>query len=127
MNLTVDALLHGIRVGHLGRCINDCRDLLALLRRLRTTRVKDVILHEIELKCDVVATNLATKRVYMQVVPGSSNDNPVCRYDPRFLVFEFIHNLMLRESQVRIIIFTYILYDMCIYMYTYTSIVNNKE
>lgn len=45
-----------------------------------------------------LAVNLATKRHYVD--PSADNRRV---YDPRFLVFEFTWNIILRESQVKLV------------------------
>lgn len=72
---------------------------------------KATIAQEVELKADLVAQGLATKRAYMNPAPNTNPQNPIALYDPRFLVFEFIHNLLLRESQVTLIIPCILLLD----------------
>jgi hypothetical protein len=103
LNLTVDSLLHTIRLGHAGRCIIETRDLLGQLKKLQTRKAAEIpptMAQELELKCDSLANNVAAKRTFIRPGAGSTNDVPLGAFDPRFLVFEFIHNLMLRESQV---------------------------
>ena len=100
--LTADCLMHTVRLGHIGRCLNDTRDLLNQMKKLPNIAEKDRpnMVQELDLKCDILANNLATKRTYIRPSANSTNDLPVGTFDPRYLVFEFIHNLMLRESQV---------------------------
>jgi hypothetical protein len=50
------------------------------------------IVAELLQKGDSLARNLATKRVYIDPITG--------RFDPRFLVFEFQSNVILRSRQV---------------------------
>lgn len=52
---------------------------------------------EILLKADAVCKELTTQRWYVRVGGGAY------AYDPRFLVFEFTHSLVLRESQVTLV------------------------
>ncbi len=101
-NLTIDLLLRTVRLGHIGRCIMDTRDLISRLKKLQGMKSTEnsTIIQELELKCDLLATNLAAKRTFIRPSTTNSTDTPSGVFDPRFLVFEFIHNIMLRESQV---------------------------
>ena len=53
---------------------------------------------DLSLKCAAIATNLDVRRSYVQHVTGETL--ATVKFDPRYLLFEFSHNLMLRPSQV---------------------------
>lgn len=55
------------------------------------------LIRELELKSDLLASNLAAKRHFIKTV------NNTKQYDPRLLVFEFIHNIMLRGPQISLV------------------------
>ena len=54
-----------------------------------------------------MAQLVSTRRHYMHVEESNEGDQVVSKvsFDPRFLVFEFTYNLILRESQVLFISF----------------------
>jgi len=91
-SLTAALMLVVNRLGQLARCISDCVELLSLLRKGSS---QDAI----ELSSDALAKQLCTKRHY---ITKSSNSGGFV-YDPRFLVFEFMHDIVLRKSQVDLI------------------------
>lgn len=55
----------------------------------------------IELKSGQLIGTLTSKRNY--VLLDNSTKPTFGLYDPRFLVFEFIHNIMLREAQITLV------------------------
>lgn len=112
-DLTVDVILHTIRLGQIRRCIASARGLIALLERTthEVIRSNPAILQALELKADEVANNLATKRYFVKpkkvLVPQNTSpgggasaggEQLIGEYDPRFLVFEFIHSIRLLFS-----------------------------
>jgi hypothetical protein len=54
------------------------------------------IVQDIVIKADKLAEELANRRHYISVDAAKG----VMHFDPRFLVFEFTYNMLLRESQV---------------------------
>ena len=142
LGLTIDLIMHVVRIGHTRRCLAEARDLLGCLERLRpatpTTAKGEApmddptIVQELILKSKLLAKSLSVKRAYMidprdasssgavsyqglrweadgtlaGVGAGlglGSNVEDVMLFDPRFLVFEFIHNIMLRDQQVELV------------------------
>ena len=55
------------------------------------------------LKSSTLAAQLAMKRYYIRPDSAGQQQPPLLSFDPRFLVFEFTENLMLRESQVDLV------------------------
>eukprot|EP00760_Papus_ankaliazontas_P003017 PhM_4_TR11378/c0_g1_i1/m.4426 len=98
-NLVISMLLHANRVGHANRAIIETRDLIKLVRRLNDAdaatklKTKAAILQ----KADSLAQVLTAARHYVDRVGE--------RYcvDPRFLVFEFTWNIVLRKSQIEMV------------------------
>jgi hypothetical protein len=116
--------LHMVRLGHVRRCLAEARDLMSHLTNLRSltaaaARADPTIKQEIALKADLVASSLSVQRIYM-LNPRDTNstahagsalsyqqlstqvppDGACVMFDPRFLVFEYLHNVMLRQQQV---------------------------
>jgi hypothetical protein len=92
-------LLHANRVGHINRCILESRAIISLLNEISSKDYNPVALRAgILQKSEELARNLTTARHYVdQSVADSQN---ALGYDPRFLVFEFTWNILLRKMQV---------------------------
>ena len=118
---TVALLLRATRAGHINRCLASVRDLLTDLKRLylrrnqsqapiplsgnshgtkTTTRELEIEVATIRQKSERLAKQLLTKRQYMT---SSQENSELFDYDPRFLVFEFSWNLLLRRKQVQMV------------------------
>jgi hypothetical protein len=121
LGLTVDLALRVVRIGHTRRCQSETRELLSCLRTLAGMSAEasagdPTVLQELVLKSNLCATNLSTKRTYMLdprdterlakthaggkvgyqdvAAEGGAGEGGAMLFDPRFLVFEFIHNIM---------------------------------
>ena len=97
-NLTVSMLLHANRVGHANRALLETRDLIGLMKKLAAepearTKTKAAILQ----KADSLAMVLTAARHYV------NNTNGRLSADPRYLVFEFTWNIVLRKSQIQMV------------------------
>ena len=104
-DLTVSVLLHAIRIGQTSRSIAIARNLLAMLKKLRVTSKKEAleetsIRQGITLEASMLAQNLTARRFFI----SKHQESKSVVYDPRFLVAEFIYNLMLRQSQVELVL-----------------------
>ena len=88
-----DVILHVVRIGQLRRCIAETRELVNMLTVMETKQqAVDVAVQQgLQLKSNALATQLMAQRHYM--------DHGLT-FDPRFLVFEYIQNLMLYSTQV---------------------------
>ena len=95
---TADALLHVNRLGHIRRCLGACKSLSRVLEKVKGGGGDGTLRTALLIESSTVAALLTSKRFYMTAV-----DSAVAEYDPRLLVFEFLHNLVLRDSQVRLI------------------------
>jgi hypothetical protein len=123
-DLAVAIVLHASRVGHVNRCLSAARELQAQLRKAQDGSAS----HRpgLALKAESLAEALTTKRTYVDgdndhghfqtaaataaaaaensaVAAATSrggNDTKLATYDPRFLVFEFTWNIVLRRRQV---------------------------
>ena len=108
MDLIVDVLFHANRIGQTRRCIVMCRDFVTMLTRFQAiaNRTPNLDLsgdtsleRTISIKAEKLAQQLVMKRYFVQL------DSTITKisFDPRFLVFEFTYNLMLRQSQIELI------------------------
>ena len=57
--------------------------------------------HLIQHTAEQLASNLTAHRSYVAREEG--NENSVCNFDPRFLVFEFVSNFLLKERQIELV------------------------
>ena len=103
LNLIVSSILHASRVGQVNRCLNEAKELQAELAALSApstsrdnTKVKQA-LERVAHKAGTLANLLSTKRHYMQKTEGRYT------YDPRFLLFEFTWNMVLRKGQIELV------------------------
>jgi hypothetical protein len=107
-DITVSILFHTNRIGQINRCLIESWDLLKLLRSLlkvgHSGKPAEVTLKQaLVLKATTLASGLATKRHYLREVRRNEKNIPVFGYDPRYCVFEFSDNIILRDSQVSLI------------------------
>jgi superfamily II DNA or RNA helicase len=58
------------------------------------------VLNGVSLKSAALAEMLSTRRGYAEVV---RRDGVHVEYDPRFLLFEFSSNIILRDAQIRLV------------------------
>lgn len=107
--LVATMLLHATTVSHVNELLFDCSRLEEQLRALRkiivtiehaggdsaTMRSFHVSTRAVVHLADQIAQALHVRRHYINQQDAS--------YDPRFLVFEFIRSIILREGQVRIV------------------------
>ena len=103
-DLTVDFLLHSNRLGQAHRCITAARILYKNLKTMKkdifTNEQRQAMAQEIKLKSMNLARLLLAKRHYLKKEKDTNDQQMKLYYDPRFLLFEFTYNLMLRKSQV---------------------------
>jgi len=94
-DLIGSSLLHANRVGQTNRALLDARHLLQLLEGLLSGKASPPGKMEIHLKQggEALARSLTAGRHYMD---GEG-------FDPRFLVFEFCWNILLRKKQVEMV------------------------
>eukprot|EP01012_Entosiphon_sulcatum_P004402 TRINITY_DN11719_c0_g1_i1.p1 TRINITY_DN11719_c0_g1~~TRINITY_DN11719_c0_g1_i1.p1 ORF type:complete len:3283 (+),score=530.28 TRINITY_DN11719_c0_g1_i1:870-9851(+) len=90
------------RIGHTTRSIGLALDLIKSLEGLAKAPPSEGVVRATLAKASLVAQAVACRRHYVEKKDISAQDC-VLEYDPRLLVFEFAHNLVLRESQVRLI------------------------
>ena len=108
-DLIVSSILHASRVGQINRCVSELHGLLKLVRPRggsfgETNAALREAVSAITLKAQTLAEQLLTERHYVRAETAASNDHIDERWaDPRFLLFEFTHNLVLREAQVELV------------------------
>ena len=130
LDVAVSIIVHANRVGQINRCLSEARGLLGLLRRAtapvgvaNTDAALDEAASALALKQQTLAEQLLARRQYVSERPGGTAGTAGTEgeggdegggedegegglrlyYDPRFLLFEFVHNIVLREAQVSLI------------------------
>lgn len=104
-------MLRANRVGHANRCIGMCVRLLGLVDKALKTEPSErgsfaeTLVPQIAQASAALADGLQSRRYFMVEDPSSS---PLAtgvhiQYDPRFLIFEFVWNILLRQKQVEIV------------------------
>lgn len=103
--MLVATMLHINRVGQTYRAIAATNQLLKLLGKVKAAK-NPPLADEIDRSAANLVSQLTCKRHYAsQIATTDANGRPdTClRVDPRFLAFEFIHNIILRSSQIELI------------------------
>lgn len=116
LDVSVACILRGSRLGHTNRCIVAGNNLLdridhALQLSADEANADQAALRpNIEQSCSIFASLLLTKRHFVNGKPAapaaasaSKEATTALEYDPRFLVFEFVWNILLRKNQVRVL------------------------
>ena len=93
--LTVRVLLAASRAAQLGRCCAAAESLCTAL----VPAEPDVA--EIALRSRALADELDARRPYCKF--GDASEGAIFHFDPRYLVFEFMHSLLLRPAQCRLV------------------------
>ncbi len=82
--------------------LQQCRSILRIIEQLRTPSISATdklrLIQELVLTSELLAANIAMKRFYCTDI-GSG----LYEFDPRFLLFEFSHGLLLRSPQVDLV------------------------
>ena len=106
-DLAVAVILHSSRVGQINRCVSEANGLLKLLRPKGgeyDEASRKMAASAIALKAQTLADNLLGRRHYVTASESGAADGGLgLQYDPRFLLFEFTHNIVLREAQVQLV------------------------
>jgi hypothetical protein len=98
-NLLVGSLLSFNRLGLIARCLAIGNELLDLLRDFRSSPDRPSV-NAVVLKSNALAELLCTKRGYTELLKEKAD---AVSYDPRFLLFEFTSNIILRDAQIRLV------------------------
>jgi hypothetical protein len=114
----VSTIFHANRIGLINRCIGDARELYKTLQKISSYVCNNLscpisMFTTLILKGESLSRNLCMNRHYIHI----SNDiikedrqekrrriDIDITYDPRYLVFEFTWNLMLRKPQVEMVV-----------------------
>jgi hypothetical protein len=101
---TMLVMMTSNRVSLANNALNQARKLLKLLSLIASQSAdnlkssRDRLIKELNSSAENLATILASRRQYsVQVAPNCYD------IDPRFLIFEYCHGLLLRKSQVQLI------------------------
>lgn len=86
------------RINHCNLALSQARSLGRLLKRLKSTGSDARVEKEILASSENLAATLANKRYYTNSISSG-----IFELDPRFLLFEYCHGILLRESQVSLI------------------------
>lgn len=111
VDLLLASMLRANRVGHTIRCIDLARGLIKMLQPLVNLSVTaptaasssfltPALVQSLKLQASLLASNLSMRRHYAF---STSDSESQFSFDPRFLVFEFTYNLLLRQSQCELV------------------------
>ena len=130
LSFTARVLLHSNRVGHINRVIETCEDIHIILKGLKEAvgskaeNLYPASLAALQQKCEALGEALNSKRGYFHPMSAEeiakvngelhlAQKHYLARpagvnadgwsFDPRFLVFEFTWNLVLRPRQVNLV------------------------
>lgn len=103
LEVTSLALFTSNRIGQAQRCLVEAANLALLVQQIGSTnRRVSMSMEDMERaalsKANVLARNLTAKRHYTVSSAGGASE-----FDPRLLVFEFTHDLLLRDAQVELL------------------------
>ena len=109
LDLAVAVIFHANRVGQINRCMSEARGLAKLLSKppkADTEAARRDMLSALTLKSQTLAEQLLARRQYVMATETPSSAGPAgigLQYDPRYLLFEFTHNIVLRGTQVQLV------------------------
>eukprot|EP01012_Entosiphon_sulcatum_P062087 TRINITY_DN8821_c0_g1_i1.p1 TRINITY_DN8821_c0_g1~~TRINITY_DN8821_c0_g1_i1.p1 ORF type:complete len:4205 (-),score=604.71 TRINITY_DN8821_c0_g1_i1:28-12642(-) len=86
------------RMGQATRSLALVREVAAILRELLPGQSPTAAIQGLAAMANRLAENLTAARHYIEPAKGGT-----FIFDPRFAVFEFVHNVLLRESQVALV------------------------
>lgn len=104
--LTCRVLVAASRAAQLSRAISAACALEAALTKAimpakRASSSSAAQCAEVTLRSSALAEQLSARRHYVH--PGTAENGAIFHFDPRFLVFEFVHNILLRAPQVTLV------------------------
>ena len=124
LDMTTSIVMHCSRLGHSHRAVSAARDLLGALIRLKDKAGSKARSSTGGATAEELASELASQKLttfqslysqsqslaqllvmkrYFITAETSPSGELLLSYDPRFLVFEFMHNILLRRSQVHLV------------------------
>lgn len=100
LNLVATVLLHVNRISHTNRAISLARDLISALSELQRSqsKVSELTIDKILQASQALNDTLTAGRYYATAAEGGA-----IVVDPRFLVFEYVFDLQLRNRQVEMV------------------------
>lgn len=104
LSLITISMLRSNRLGHTNRCIGIAINLEALLQKILKIPAEQlslqgpILMPKLLQSGEELSKNIAMARHYIASTPAGSLD-----FDPRYLVFEFVWNIQLRQKQVEIV------------------------
>ena len=108
LQLVTIAILRANRIGQTNRCIGAVKQLTTLLSKqlsivspAERTKGRTSVMPKISQHAEAILGQLSAKRHFMEAAGGEPGS---FSFDPRFLVFEFTWNIMLRKKQIEIVI-----------------------
>ena len=107
MNIVSIIMLRSNRLGQTNRCIGTLINLISLLEKVlkihRTERVEKgaTLAPKLIQLSEDLSKMITMERYYMN--KQSKSDSGLYSFDPRYLVFEFVWNIQLRQKQVEIV------------------------
>lgn len=110
MNLTSITMLRANRLGHANRCIESAISLEKMLKTVLDLSIECrssqamIWVPKLTQLTEECAKIITTGRHYMTYQEKGITERQVCyKFDPRYLVFEFVWNIQLRRKQVEIV------------------------
>lgn len=113
--VVTSAVFHANRIGQINRCLLDARNIQKSMIKLLNNGRDESIIQDIVLKCENLVTNLNMGRHYIEEISVNSferggeskrrrtEESIRFVYDPRFMLFEFTWNILLRKVQVQMV------------------------
>jgi thiol-disulfide isomerase/thioredoxin len=109
--LLIITMLKANRVGHANRCIGTAVSLISLVDAALATKLGEArvnaattMLPKLAQASGDLASGLASQRYFVdkaeKTEQPNNQSNDALAFDPRFLLFEFVWNILLREKQV---------------------------
>ena len=102
LQIVLLTMLRANRIGHISRCTGAAVVLLKLLKRALEPSAKETVLPMILQAADDLADVISSGRYY-GVKNSQGSVVQSVTLDPRFLIFEFTWNILLRQKQVEIV------------------------
>ena len=111
-HLTVSLMLTVNRLGQTARSIIAARVLAGALKKKQAAleggkampeEQNDFLSRKIALSAQALTAQLTAKRFFLTRLQSSPGAPGGVEFDPRLLIFEFIHNVLLRKAQVQLI------------------------
>lgn len=102
LQLVILTMLRANRMGHISRCVGATIVLQKLMKRTLEKTSMDTLLPMVLQAADDLADILSSGRHYGTLLHSDGEALKVA-FDPRFLIFEFAWNILLRQKQVEIV------------------------